>query len=234
MAMSTTPPAPHRRSIWHNPWLWLTAGLAVVAIGLGVWGAREQSKADDAKAALAAQEVAKATPTPTPTPTVNATQTPAAAEPTQSPSSDEGARTGVIAAVLAAARKALNDTNAQVDDLEAEVDDANAEADKASAEADKAKQDAEAATKQANDTSDAQKKADAEAEATKAKADQAQAEKRQLGAKAKAAAACAKSMLEIVGEIPSADNVDAGLQKAATDITALVPKCQESVASAGG
>ena len=41
-------------------------------------------------------------------------------------------------------------------------------------------------------------------------------------------------MLEIVGEIPKAANVDEGLQQAADEIKALAPKCKESVASAGG
>src|SRR3954451_23295071 len=109
--MSATPP--HRRSIWHNPWLWVTGGLVVVALLLAVWAAREQSNADDAKAELAAQQK----------PVATATEAPPAAtpEPTQSPatdgSDDQGARAGAVAAVLAAARKALNDTNEQVDDL---------------------------------------------------------------------------------------------------------------------
>ena len=41
-------------------------------------------------------------------------------------------------------------------------------------------------------------------------------------------------MLEILGQIPEAENVDAGLQSASDEITALVPKCKDSVASAGG
>jgi len=40
-------------------------------------------------------------------------------------------------------------------------------------------------------------------------------------------------MLEIIGQIPKAENVDAGLQAASEDITALTPKCKESVATAG-
>jgi hypothetical protein len=63
---------------------------------------------------------------------------------------------------------------------------------------------------------------------------QAEAEKRQLGAKPQAAAACAKSMLEIVGEIPKAASIDEGLKQAADEITALAPKRRDSVASAGG
>jgi hypothetical protein len=40
-------------------------------------------------------------------------------------------------------------------------------------------------------------------------------------------------MLETVGDIPKADSLDDGLKKAGAEITALVPKCKDSVASAG-
>ena len=39
-------------------------------------------------------------------------------------------------------------------------------------------------------------------------------------------------MLEIVGQIPKAPTVDEGLKQAADEITALAPKCKESVAAA--
>jgi len=62
-------------------------------------------------------------------------------------------------------------------------------------------------------TSEAQKKADAEAEL-------AEAEKRQVRAKAQAAAACAKAMLEIVGDIPKAMDLDGGLKQAGDNVAA--------------
>jgi hypothetical protein len=40
-------------------------------------------------------------------------------------------------------------------------------------------------------------------------------------------------MLEVVGEIPKAASLDDGLTKAAADIKGLVPKCKDSIASAG-
>ena len=40
-------------------------------------------------------------------------------------------------------------------------------------------------------------------------------------------------MLEIVGQIPQAESAEAGLQTASEEITALVPKCKESVTTAG-
>src|SRR5881398_3355976 len=54
-----------RRSAWHNPWLWATVGVAVVAIALGIWGLHERSNADDAKADQQAQEKKPASSTTT-------------------------------------------------------------------------------------------------------------------------------------------------------------------------
>ena len=124
------------------------------------------------------------------------------------------------AAAFTAARNQLNESDAAVQELEDEVDKANAEADKAQQDAEKAKQEASSSASQAA-------KAEAEAE-------QAEAEKRQLDARAEAAAACAKSMLGILGEIPTTGSVDEWLKEAADQITALAPKCKDSVASAGG
>jgi chromosome segregation ATPase len=218
------PPAEHR-SAARNPWLWATAVVAVIAIVFGALALNERSKADDAKSDLAAeQKKAEPAQTTTTSVTVTAPQQTTSTQETQTESSDDngGVHLGAIAAAVAAfgsARKQLNENDEQIDELESDVDKANAEADKATQEADKAKE-------QASTASDAQKKAEAEA-------DQAEAEKRTFRAKAQAAAACAKSMLEIVGDIPKASNIDEGLQKAGDDVKALAPKCKESVASAG-
>src|SRR4051794_40507417 len=102
--MSTTQPTPgpeapkRRPSIWHNPWLWGTAGLIVVAIALGIWGAHEKSNADDAKSDLAAQHTATPTPAATqPQPTAAPTETPSTAD-----SGDDHVRPGVVAGAVAA------------------------------------------------------------------------------------------------------------------------------------
>ncbi len=162
---------PERTSATRNPWLWATAVVAVVAIGLGVWALHERSNADDAQADAKAQQ-AKA-PTTT---TVIQTQTQTATTPpdtqpaeTQTDTTDDGVRLGVLAATAAAfsaARKQLNENEAETKELESEVDQANAEAAKAADDAEKAKQEASSA-------SDAQKKAEAEAA-------QAEDEQRQL------------------------------------------------------
>jgi chromosome segregation ATPase len=191
-------------------------------IALGVWGLHERLNADDAKSDIQAQEKQPA-PALATTETQAQTTTQETQPETETASGDDGGvnpgRLAAAAAAFVAARKQLNESDAQVEELEDEVDKANTEADKAEQEAEKAKQEASSAS---------------QAEKPEAEAKQAEAEKRQLGAKAEAAAACAKSMLEIVGEIPKAGSVDEGLEQAADQVTALAPKCKDSVASAGG
>jgi septal ring-binding cell division protein DamX len=81
-----------RKSAWHNPWLWATVGVAVVAIALGVWGLNERSNADDAKADLQAQEKKPASST-TATETQTETQQQTSTQEAQT-SADRGGRRG--------------------------------------------------------------------------------------------------------------------------------------------
>jgi uncharacterized protein HemX len=209
--------APEERPAKRSPWLWATIGVAVIAIALGAWGLHERSKANDATADLQAQQEQAIPPATT---TKAETQT---AVPTTSTTETDGNDVGAAAlaaaaAAFAAGSKALNQSQDQVDELEGEVDKANAEADQAEQDAEKAKEQADSATK---------------SEKPKAEADEADARERQLRAKADAAAACAKAMLEIVGDIPSAASLDEGLTQAAGEVKALVPKCKDAVAAAG-
>jgi chromosome segregation ATPase len=209
-----------------SPWMWVAAGIAVIAVALAVWGLSERSDAQDAKADLQSQQQKTASPATTSAQT-EASQPPTSTPQTQSTTTattDDRQRIGVaaLAAVgtaFAAARKALNENQAQVDELESDVDKANAEADQAQQDAEKAKEEAAAAT--------------ASQEKQKAQAEEADAQKRQLRAKAEAAAACAKATVEIVGDIPKAPSLDEGLKNAADQINALVPECKDSVAAAG-
>ena len=219
---------PEERSAKRSPWLWATIGLAVVAVALGLWGLHERSNAGDAKADLQAEQEQTAPPGTTTDATTQAqqqtsTQSSTPASTTQTTESNrEGVGVAALAAAgtaFAAARKALNEGQEQVDDLETDVDKANAEAEQAQQDAKKAEEEAASAAKSA--------------EKQKAEDEQADAQKRQLRAKADAAAACAKAMLEIVGEIPSAASIDEGLKNAAGEVKALVPKCKDALAAAG-
>jgi hypothetical protein len=203
--------------------MWATLGVAVIAIALGVWVLAERSGADDAKADLQAREPATTTQAQQPTTTQPTTvQQPRPAGPTQTADDRQGVGAVALAAAaaaLGAARRALNESQAEVDELESDVDKANAEAEQAQKDAEKAEEDAASA-------SESQTKQQAQADETDAK-------RRQFRATADAAVACARATIEIVGDIPSAPSLDDGLETAAGEVTALVPKCKESIAAAG-
>jgi uncharacterized membrane protein YdfJ with MMPL/SSD domain len=134
------PPHGKRRHVW----MWACVGLAVVAIGLAIWGASRQSALDDSQ-----QEVAELQ-----------SQT------------DEAQDTG--SAVVATFKNAydslaqqLGATNEDLDATQQDLADAQETADKAEEEAAAAKEDAAQA-------SDQTAKASAEAEQAKAEADAAQ------------------------------------------------------------
>src|SRR3954468_3518154 len=67
-------PAPAQRSAKRSPWRWATAGVAVVAIALGVWGLNERSNATEAKADLQAESAPSAAPATTTEATTQAQQ----------------------------------------------------------------------------------------------------------------------------------------------------------------
>jgi chromosome segregation ATPase len=133
-----TPPAPAQR---RSPWMWAAIGLAVVAIGLLVWGLSEKSDADDAQAKADKQQ-----------------QTTAVAG-----TAAKDAYTDVT--------QDLNTTTEQLDDTEQQVQEAETAAEKSQTEADAAKQQAEQAsseTEKAQAEAD-QAKAEADAATSKAK-----------------------------------------------------------------
>ena len=219
--------APEGRSASRNPWLWATAAVAVVAIALAVWGLHERSNAEDAKSDLNAQkkEAASAPPTTvtqTQTQTTHATSVADADLVERRPGRARGAL-AAAAAAFAAARKAA--------ERRATTRSRSSRA-RSTRPTPRPTRPSRSRQGQAGDRPSRRRAAPRRPRSREAEAKQAEAEKRQLGAKAKAAAACAKSMLEIVGQIPKAASVDEGLKQAGDEIKALAPKCKDSVAAA--
>ena len=54
---------PSVRSAARNPWLWATAGVAVIAIACGLWGLHERSNADDARSIASTNCSSRSAPT---------------------------------------------------------------------------------------------------------------------------------------------------------------------------
>jgi DNA repair exonuclease SbcCD ATPase subunit len=212
------PEKPHR-----SPWIWVCAGLAVVAVGALVWAFvtksdlnDTQSKLDSTEQQLASTqqklEVADTpTPTATPTPTPSPTATPTA--------SDDDGNALLTAGAIAAAKSFYDDLKQQLgasqEDLaqtQQELEDANQQAAQAEKDAAEAKKKAEQAS---NDTEKAQ-----------AEADQARAEKKAAESKASIAADCAKAYISTFGTLFDGDDLKAQVEKVRTQVKQITADCK--------
>jgi Skp family chaperone for outer membrane proteins len=114
-------------------WIVLCGVLAIAAVGLGVWAFSAQSDADDAQAALEAQERAASAATPEPTPEP-APEVPAEAQQLFDQIADE----------LGAAGDSLDDIEQELEQATATVEEAEQARTEASGVVDAAKAEAEA------------------------------------------------------------------------------------------
>ena len=192
---SSAPPAgtPTKR---RNPWIWVSAGLALVAVGRLVWALSTQSDLDSAEGELdsAKQELASTNQEfETARQELGSTKqeldgTTQAAEPPPTPEEDESNAALVAAgALFSGLAWELGATQEEVAVTEQDLD----ETQKA---AEQAEQDAAAAERQADDAIDYAAKA-------KAQTDQVNAEKDAAQARAAIAADCAKSYLSAFAEL---------------------------------
>jgi septal ring factor EnvC (AmiA/AmiB activator) len=211
-------PKPHR-----NKWIWVSAALGVVAVGLLVWALSVRSDLGDTQDQLASNEQAlksaqqdlstteqqldeatKPTPTPTSTPT-----------PTAVP--EEG-NAGLIAAGALVTKLArdLGATKDELGDTEQELADAQKEADAAQQDADTAKQ-------KADDASD-------DADQAKAEAEQANAERDVAQANAKIAAECGKAYVSAFAELFGSGSVREQVPAVRETLSGITAECKAAFA----
>ena len=231
--MSTTSPQPdapldgatkpHR-----NRWIWVSATLGVLVVGLVAWALSIRSDLDSTQAKLTSneqaltsvqqdlssteQQLAEATkPTPTPTATPTATATPA-------PEEGNDGRAGLIAAgtLITKLAKDLGATQDELGATEQELADAQKEADAAQKEADTAAQ-------KADDASD-------EADQAKAQAEQANAERDVAQAKAKIAAECGKAYVSAFADLFGSGNVREQAPEVRKQLSAITAECKAAFA----
>ena len=235
--MSTTSPQPDASSAApdgapkkkpRNTWVWISVGLAVVAVGLLVWALSSQSELDSAQDDLKSAEeqvastndelestrqelsTAKAQPTPTP---VEATPTPA-------PEGDEGngGTAGLVAAgaLVTGLARELGATKDEAAATEKELADAQKDADQA-------EKDAAAAKQQADDATDDAAKA-------KAQTDQANAERDAAQAKATIAADCAKSYISAFSGLFGSGNLREQVPVVREELSGITADCKTALA----
>jgi peptidoglycan hydrolase CwlO-like protein len=197
-----TPEEPRSRS----PWLWVSAALAVVCVGLLIWALASRSDLDSAHQELdstqqelagtqkeldsAQQDLESAQPEPTSTP-----------EPTATPEDDQTGRRAVLAGGAVAALKSVYDDLAEQlgatqEDLAAAEEDIEA----ANKKAEAADEDAAAAEKKAAEAGD-------ETDKAKAEADQAKAEAEAAKSRATVVKDCSKAYISALGTLFDGDDV---------------------------
>jgi len=212
---------PHR-----NRWIWVSATLGLLVVGLLAWALSMRSDLDSTQAKLSSneqaltsakqdlssteQQLAEATkPTPTPTATPTATATP-----------EEGndGRAGLLAAgaVITKLAKDLGATKDELGDTEQELADAQKEADAA-------QQQADTAGKKADDASD-------EADQAKAEAEQANAERDVAQAKAKIAAQCGKAYVSAFADLFGTGNVREQVPVVREQLSGITADCKAAFA----
>jgi DNA repair exonuclease SbcCD ATPase subunit len=209
------PEAEHRR----NPWIWISALLALVAIGVAIWALSLRSDRDEATDELARtqQQLASAQQTPGPTP-----------EPTPTPAPEDesgGGRAvltaGAVAAVTALVKDLQEELGATQQDLETAEQDV-AEATKQAEAADKA---ATKAKQEADQAEDATDKAEAEA-------DQAEAEVEAAESRAAIARDCARAYVTAIGELFEGDGPEDQADHVREQLQGITAQCRSAFAGA--
>ena len=198
-----------------NAWIWVSAVLALLAIGLLVWALSLKSDLDSANDDLAAankqvssakQELDKAQDTPTPTPTEEA---------------DDG-DAALLAAGAVAAKALYDDLSDRLGATEQDLAETQQRLDDAERQAEQAEKDAAAADKRAAEASNETEKAQAEA-------DKAQAEADAANAKLAIAKDCAKSYIASVGALLDAEDPEAKAAEVREQFKSITADCKAAL-----
>jgi hypothetical protein len=184
-------PEPGKRG---NGWIWVSAALAVVVVGLLAWGLKTKSDLDSANDKLAAteQELASAQKQ------LGAAQKDA--EQLKAEQEEQtGRRTVLTAGTLATAKSLYDDLAEELGAAQQDLEATKADLEAANKKAAQAADDAQAAEKKS-------KQADNETEKAQAEAEQAQAELAAAESKASIVADCAKAYVSAFGGLFEGDD----------------------------
>jgi chromosome segregation ATPase len=211
-----TPEAEPEPEKHRNAWIWVSAVLALLAIGLLVWalslksdldGAHDDLAAADKQVSSAKQELDKAAQeTPAPAPTEEA---------------DDG-NAALLAAGAVAAKALYDDLSDRLGATEQDLAETEKQLDDAKKQAEQAEKDAAAAEKRAGEASNETEKAQAEA-------DQAQAEADAANAKLAIAKDCAKSYIASVGALLDAEDPEAKAAELREQFQSITADCKAAL-----
>jgi chromosome segregation ATPase len=197
-----------------NWWIWISAALAVVAIGLLVWALSIQSDLNDTQDQLAStQKKLEATEQ-----NVEQLTSDKAAQ-----SEEADKQTVLTTAALAAGTALYKDLSAELGATQEDLASAKQDVEDANAKAKQAEEDAAAAKKKADQATNETDKAQAQAE-------QAQAEAEAAQSKASIAGDCAKAFVSSFGVLFEGDDLEAQAKKVKDQLSGIADDCKAALA----
>jgi chemotaxis protein histidine kinase CheA len=210
--------APTKR---RNPWVWISAALAIVAAGMLIWALSTRSDLDSTERELdsTSQEL-NTTQQELDTTEQELTSSQQDAEELQSQSDEGNDRRGALAAAAVLYDEFSEQLDATNEDLAATQKDLK-DAEKAASQAEK---EAAAAKQDASDATDDTEKA-------KAQADQAKAEAKAAQSRAAIAADCAKGYISAFGGLFEGDSVRDQAPVVREELAGITAACKDQLAA---
>jgi chromosome segregation ATPase len=214
---ATTVPSPVKR---RNRWIWVSAALAVIAVGLLIWGLATRSDLDSTQQELAsAQERLDSTNKELDSTQQELDSTKQDVEEMQAQGDDGTNTRAVLAAATALYKQFAEQLDATQDDLAAtqkDLDEAQRAAAQAEKDAEAASQDAAAAT--------------SETEKATAEADQAKAEAKAAESKVVVATECAKAYVSAFGALFEGEGAEEQAPVVRAQLEGITADCKEQLA----
>jgi septal ring factor EnvC (AmiA/AmiB activator) len=218
-----------------NAWIWVSALLAVVAVGLLVWALTAKSDLDSTKDELAsvqkeldtAQQSLDTTTTELNSTTQELDAAQQDVEELQAAESEDGERTGRVlltAGTFAVMKSVYDDLADQLGATQEDLDATQKQLEEANQKADQAEDDAAAAETQA---------AQAGTEAEKAEAEKAQAEAEVEAAQSKTAVVteCARAYVSAFGTLFEGDSIRAQAGSVREEFAGITTECKAAMAA---
>ena len=207
-----------------NPWVWISALLAIVAAGLLIWALTGESDNDSTEQQLAsAQEELASTQAELERTQKELDGAKQEVEELQSDEDSGNGRAVLTAGALAAVKAVIDDLEEQLGATGEDLAAVEQDLEQANAEAEQAAKDAAAAKDRAAEASDETEKAQAEA-------DQAKAEAQAAESRAAIAADCAKAYVAAVGTLFEGDDVSDQADAVRKQLEGITAECKTALA----
>lgn len=211
MPMSDPPAPPSKRR--HNPWIWVSGVLALVAVGLLIWALSSRSDLDSTQQQLDSTQK-------------QLDSTKQDVEELQSSQADAQQkterRTVLTAGATAAVKAVYDDLSKQLGATQEDLAGTQQDLEAANQQATQAEKDAAAAKDKAA-------KADNETDKAKAEAEQAQAEADAAQSRATVAKDCAKAYVSALGGLFEGESVSDQAPAVRDDLASITADCQAAL-----